>query len=178
MKKLTSVIISAVALTLIAGVATAALAATNALTKDRIAENNARAADEARRKVFQEAETFQEESFEYDGNTVVYHVALKGDEPIGYVFTAKSRGKSSGMMVMTAVNTDGSVHGVSVTENNETAGYISKVESKGLFAAFVGKNTTDGVDSVSQATKTSKGVIAGVETALTYYAEMTSAKGE
>ena len=178
MKKFASILIAALALTLIAGIATAALAGTNALTKDIIAANNEKAANEARRAVFSQADTFEEQQLTVDEKTIVYHVAKKGEDTIGYVFTATTKGKSAGMVVMTGVNADGTVCGVKVTENSETAGYIATVTKGGLFEAFIGKTSTDGVDAVSRATKTSDGIIDGVDKALAYYAQIAPAKGE
>ncbi len=172
MKNLGSILISALALTLIAGIATAALAFTNAKTKDIIAESNAKAANEARRAVLSEAESFEERTLSADGKTVVYHAALKGGEEVGYVFTVVSSGKGSGLTVMTGVDTHGTVTGVAVTEDNETAGYIDKVTDGGLFDSLKGRTSTDGVDAVSQATKTSKGILKAVDTALDYFTQI------
>lgn len=170
MKKFGSIAISALALTVIAGVATAALAGTNALTKDIIAQNNAATADAARRTVFAEAESFEEHTLTVDGNEVVYYTALKGGEEVGFVFTAVTSGKSAGLTVMTGVDSNGTVTGVAVTEDSETAGYIDKVTDGGLFDTLKGRTSTDGVDTVSQATKTSKGILKAVDTALDYFA--------
>ncbi|MBE6769085.1 MAG: FMN-binding protein [Ruminococcaceae bacterium] len=172
MKTFGSILLSVLALTLIAAVATAALAGTNALTKDIIAENNAATADAARRTVFSAAEAFEERTLTADGDTVTYHAALKGGEVIGYVFTAVSTGKSAGLVVMTGVDTSGTVTGVAVTEDSETAGYIAKVTDGGLFETLKGRQNTDGVDTVSQATKTSKGILKGVDKALEYFAHI------
>ena len=172
MKNLKAILLSVLALTLIAGAATAALAATNEFTKDIIAENNAAAADAARREVFPAAEEFVEKTLTADGKEVVYYEATKGEDLLGYVFTTVTRGKSAGLTVMTGVNADGTVCGVKVTEDEETAGYIDTVTAGGLFEAFVGKTTVDDVDTVSQATKTSHGVIDGVKLALSYYSEI------
>ncbi len=170
MKNLKAIVLSVLALTLIAGVATAALAATNDFTKDIIAENSAAAADAARKDVFPAAENFEEKTLSVDGKDVVYYEAQRGDELLGYVFTTVTRGKSAGLTVMTGVNADGTVCGVKVTEDEETAGYIDTVTAGGLFQSFVGKTSVEGVDTVSQATKTSHGVIDGVELALSYFA--------
>ena len=169
MKTFGSILLSVLALTLIAAVATAALAGTNALTKDIIAENNAATADAARRTVFAAADTFEERTVTVDGNAVTYHAALKGGEVVGYVFTAVSNGKSAGLVVMTGVDMNGAITGVEVTEDDETAGYIAKVTEGGLFKALAGRSSTDGVDAVSQATKTSKGILKGVDKALEYF---------
>ncbi len=170
MKNFKAIVLSVLALTLIAAVATAALAATNNFTKDVIAKNNAATADAARRDVFPAAENFNEKTLTVDGKDIVYYEAHSGDALLGYVFTTVTRGKSAGLTVMTGVNADGTVCGVKVTEDEETAGYIDTVTAGGLFEAFVGKTSVDGVDTVSQATKTSHGVIDGVERALSYFA--------
>ena len=167
-----SILISAGALTLIAGAATAALAGTNALTAARIAQNTAEVANAARRTVI-DATDFTENTVTLaDGSTLTYHVATKDGATAGYVFTAAATGKSAGLVVMTGIDTDGTVTGVTVTEENETAGYLDKVTKGGLFSAFVGKGDTADVDTISQATKTSKGVIAGVDKALAYVDEV------
>ena len=93
-------------------------------------------------------------------------------EVIGYVFTAVSTGKSAGLVVMTGVDASGTVTGVAVTEDSETAGYIAKVTDGGLFETLKGRQNTDGVDTVSQATKTSKGILKGVDKALEYFAQI------
>lgn len=166
-----TILTSVIALTLIGAVATAALAGTNALTADRIAQNNEATATAARQTVI-EADSFEARTLTADGEEVTYHAALKGGETVGYVFSVASRGKSSGLVVMTGVATDGTITGVTVTEDNETAGYVDKVEKGGLFDALGGKTSTDGVDTISQATKTSKGVLQGVEQALAYYEQV------
>ncbi len=172
MKTLGSIILSVLALTLIAAVATAALAGTNALTKDIIAENNAAAADAARRTVFSAADTFEERTLTADGNEIAYHAALKDGVVVGYVFTAVTNGKSAGLTVMTGIDTGGTVTGVAVTEDDETAGYIAKVTEGGLFETLKGRQSTDGVDTVSQATKTSKGILKGVDKAFDYFVQI------
>lgn len=162
---------SAGTLTLIAAVATAALAGTNALTAGKIAENNEVAATAARRTVI-DADTFEERSLAVEGGEVTYYAALSGGETVGYVFSVTTSGKSSGLVVMTGVSPDGAVTGVAVTQDNETAGYVDKVTKGGLLDALRGQSATDGVDTVSQATKTSKGVLRGVQQALDYYAQI------
>ena len=169
MKPFKSILVSAGALTLIAAVATAALAGTNALTAGKIAENTEKAANEARLTVI-EADRFRPETLTAEGKEITYYVADKGGEVVGYVFTVTTSGKSSGLSVMTGIGTDGKVTGVAVIEENETAGYVDKVTKGGLLSALVGKTSTEGVDTVSQATKTSKGVKKGVDAALAYYA--------
>lgn len=82
---------------------------------------------------------------------------------MGYVFTASATGKSAGLTVMTGISTDGTITGVAVTDDNETAGYVAKVREGGLLDAFSGRTAETfelgkTIDGVSQATKTSRGI--------------------
>ena len=97
----------------------------------------------------------------------------------GYVFTAESTGKSAGLKVMTGIRRDGTISGVAVTSDNETAGYVDKVEKGGLLTALQGKNAKAlefgvDVDGVSQATKTSKGIVNAVNQAIAYFDQVTA----
>jgi len=168
------ILISACALALIAAVTTAALAGTNALTHDRIAEINEAAANEARMQVMP-ADSFEKKTLDIEGKTVEYYEAVKDGDVIGFVFSVSVTGKSSGLVVMTGISTDGKITGVAVTEDNETAGYVDKVKKGGLLDRIVEAGAErplepgQDVDVVSQATKTSKGVISGVNQAIAYY---------
>lgn len=175
MKKLNwkDILVSAAALTVIAGVTTAALAGTNALTADTIHERARAAEDQARRRVLI-ADEYVEKTVSADGAETVYHEALRGGAVVGYVFTAEAAGKSSGMVVMTGIRANGTITGVVVTEDNETAGYLQKVEKGGLMTAFRDREADEfklgeDVDAVSNATKTSKGVVSGVNQAVACY---------
>lgn len=169
MGKFKEILISALALTLIAGCVTAALAGTNALTAGVIADRTAETENAARRQVI-EADSFEEQS----GGDFVYHTAIKDGQTVGYVFTTQATGKSSGLTVMTGISADGIVTGVIITADNETAGYVDKLNKAGYTDQFVGKPAEyfdfgEDVDAVSQATKTSKGVAAAVNLAVERY---------
>lgn len=165
---LKTILIAALSLTLIAGAATAALAGTNALTRGRIEENIDDAANQARKTVIDAVE-FEKRELADGDKTIVYYAALdKEGAEMGYVFTATVTGKAAGLTVMTGMDFEGRVTGVAVTENNETAGYVDKVTKGGLLDAFKDRTDAD-VDTVSQATKTSKGVKKGVDEALRWF---------
>lgn len=163
-----AIALASVILMAIAGVTTALLAGTNALTKDTIAQRNEQIENETRLQVLA-ADRFEKADIRLDGETVTYYKGVKGGKTAGYVFTVTSSGKSAGLVVMTGVDTSGAVTGVAVTDNNETAGYVDKVEKGGLLTALDGKTSVEGVDTISQATKTSKGILHGVEKALAIY---------
>lgn len=167
---LREILISALALMVIAGVVTAALAGTNLLTKDTIANRTMQIENAARSEVI-DATDFEKKTVTADGTEFVYYRATKNNEVVGYVFTAVSTGKSSGLTVMTAISVDGKITGVKITEDSETAGYVDKIEKAGFLEAFKGneaKELTD-VDAVSQATKTSNGVVKAVNQAIEWY---------
>lgn len=170
-RNLTSILLAAVTLMVIAGVTTALLAGTNALTKDTIAARNEQIENETRLQVLA-ADSFEQATVSVDGVETTYYKGVKDGQTVGYVFTVTTSGKSAGLTVMTGVDTDGKVTGVAVTDDNETAGYVAKVEKAGLLDRITGKTATDGVDTVSQATKTSKGILHGVESALKAFAAM------
>lgn len=168
------ILVSAGALMVIAGVVTAALAGTNALTEGVIARRAEETENTARRQVI-DADSFEKASLTDEGEEVVYYIAQKDGATVGYVFTTVTTGKSSGLTVMTGLDAEGTVTGVQVTADNETAGYVDKVTDAGLLDAFKGQNAPGGfvlgetVDGVSQATKTSRGVVSGVNLAVRYY---------
>ena len=168
------ILLSTAALTIISGVVTAALAGTNALTKDTIAAINEKNETAARRQVI-DADTFEKRTLTENGREVGYYAANKDGELVGYVFTVTSTGKSSGLVVMTGISRDGGITGVKITGDNETAGYVEKVTKAGLLRRFPGKKAEKefrlglDIDGVSQATKTSKGVTDGVNKAVSYF---------
>ena len=174
MKTLRQILLPVLALTLIAACMSAALAATNALTAGIIADRAQQAADAARRQVIS-ADRFEELSLGDTGqDKITCFRAVTNGQTAGYVFTAVTSGKSAGLTVMTGILADGTVSGVVITQDNETAGYVDNVTKGGLPSSFVwqkagvfelGKH----VDKVSNATKTSKGIIAAVNLACRYY---------
>lgn len=161
----------ALCLMLIGAVVTAALAGVNLLTKDTIADLSQQAADAARREVIT-ADAFEPHTFEATDGTVTYHVATLDGATVGYVFTTVTSGKSAGLTVMTGMDLNGTITGIAVTEDNETAGYVDKVIKDGLLDRIVQKGDAE-VDGTSNATRTSKGVMAGVTQALSYYEQLT-----
>lgn len=171
-RNITSVLLAAVTLMVIAGVTTALLAGTNLLTKDTIAQRNEEIENETRMQVLA-VDSFEAATVQVDGEEMTYYKGIKDGQTVGYVFTITTSGKSSGLVVMTGVDTEGTVTGVAVTDNNETAGYVDKAEKGGLLDAITGRSSVDGVDTVSQATKTSKGILHGVEGALKAYQAIT-----
>ena len=177
--KLWSVARPALILMLITAVSAAALAGVNAITAGTIARRAEETANQARRQVI-DADSFTPAALP-GRDDVVYYLALDKDGgTVGYVFTATVSGKSSGLTVMTGILADGTLSGVTVTEENETAGYVQKVEKAGLLDRLKGLSAAsitagEDVDTVAQATKTSKGILRGVNQAIDWYTQIKEA---
>jgi electron transport complex protein RnfG len=109
----------------------------------------------------------------------VYEV-LVGGENAGYAIKVVASGSQGNIEMMVGVDGEGTVTGVSIVDNAETAGIGSKVMANdalasgvGVLDQFQGKSAADGVltvgtnvDAITGATVSTKGVTAGVNTAL------------
>lgn len=164
-------LIPALCLMLIGAVVTAALAGVNLLTKETIEARAKEAADAARREVIT-ADEFTDHKLVTENGTVVYQAALRDGMTVGYVFTTVTSGKSAGLTVMTGIDLNGKITGIAITEDNETAGYVDKIRKDGLLNRIVEESGV-AVDVTSNATRTSKGILKGVEQALSYYNQLT-----
>lgn len=115
-------------------------------------------------------------------NVTAMNMALSGGEQIGYVVEVATNGFGGAMSMVVGVDMNGAVTGVSVTDNSETANIGTKVvNDQTVLDRFIGMSHADGeitvnsgtnrFDGVSGATVSSKGVTAGVNTALAAVAE-------
>ena len=112
--------------------------------------------------------------------------ARAGGETLGYVVQVTANGSQGVIRMVVGVDMDGTVTGVSVTKHSETANLGTKVvgdqavldrftgmsHEKGEITVNAGTNSFDGV---SGATVSSKGVTAGVNTALDAFAHRDAA---
>ena len=160
-------------LTLIATIVTVLLV----LTKDKIAELQAQAEDEAKLAVLPEADGFEEKTVDVDGASQTYFEATNG---AGYVFSTSSKGYGGAVVVMTGISADGEVTGVKLTSQNETPGLGQKALDasytdqylmalpEGGFA--VKKDDPAGqIDAIAGATITSRAVTNSVNAAIDAY---------
>lgn len=104
----------------------------------------------------------------------VYEVQV-GGAGAGYAIKVVASGSQGNIEMMVGVDGEGTVTGVSIVDNSETAGIGSKVmeNQNGVLDQFIGKSAADGtlavgtnVDAITGATVSSKGVTAGVNAAL------------
>lgn len=172
-KHIKDIVIAALALTLICAIVVAALAGTNLLTRDTIAVIEQQATDTACKEVLEADSYTSLEGTWADGVLAVYE-AKNGETLCGYVIKTSTVGKSSGLVLMTGITADGIVSGVTIIENNETAGYTDTVTKGGLLERLCGVADATDVDGVSQATKTSNGIKSGVNLALAVYEEVST----
>lgn len=177
-------------------VAASGLAATYAVTKDRIAEQDRLAQENSLKASLPEAESFEEvtdAAVLADAEAAAGEVQVKGiftafdsgGDQIGWGLRLGSRGYGGYAQLVIGLDTSGSVTGVSVLSHGETPGLGSKVmEDKAYLGAFTelpaGFSAKDvkAIDGISGATKSSRAVKHAVEAAGAIYADVLSKGGE
>lgn len=171
-KDIKLIIKTALSLFLICAVATGILAFINSVTSPIITENNEKAADSARVEVLPNANSFSEELS--DG--ISYYVGTNGSETVGYVFTTSAAGYGGEIEIMTGIDTEGTVTGISILSINETPGlgmnakkdsFIQQyIDNSGPFTVI--KNAAPGENeilAITSATITTKAVTNAVNEA-------------
>lgn len=164
--------------------AAAGLAMTYGLTKDRIAAQDAAAVEKSLAAVLPEAKTFSAvedtavltAAAKAAGDVTleaVYRAADGSGAPAGTGILVASRGYGGPIKMAVGLDRNGKVVGVSIVSMNETPGLGSKVvDIPSFLPGFVGLATPDEahrVDTITGATKSSRGVRKGVEAALAVY---------
>ena len=199
MKSIIKGTIVLVAITLIAGLA---LATVYEITKEPIAEAEQKARENAYRMVLPEARSFvtleAAEQSDYPvemENGVTINACLVGvasedgaealylssvDHTVGYVVNVTSpNGYGGDITLAVGILTDGSICGVSVISQSETAGLGAKCADKAFAEQFVGivgfvefvktdKTEPNQIDAISGATITTKAVTEAVNAAQEY----------
>lgn len=183
MKKMNArdILIPTVSLFLICLVVTAALAMTNWVTAERIAENEAQKKTESMQTVIPDAASF--EALDTDDNEVFIGLDTNG-ETVGYAVSTAATGYGGQVKVMTGISPDGVIIGVDVFYNDDETPGLGKNTSnknftdryKGLSAdqdIVVSKDDATGsaqtVDAVTSATISSRAVTKAVNEALILY---------
>lgn len=124
---LKDILVPTAVLLIICVAVSAALAGTNLLTEDKIAEAAAKKAEESRMLVLGEADTFEAEDA---GQAGEYYVGLKDGETVGYVFEASAKGYGGDVAVMTGISADGDITGVVILSHGETPGLGANAEKE------------------------------------------------
>ncbi len=157
-KSLSSIIV----LTVICLISAVLLSVTNEITAPIIKETEKKATREALLVVYPNGGSFEELSVDelnLPSSVIAAYKASKG----GYVFKISTTGYSSGLQVLCAVGSDGSVTGAKCLASSETLGY-----EKTYGDSFKGVNSgsVDGVDTVAGATKTTTAYKKAIKDAL------------
>ncbi len=175
------IIIPSIVLTVICLVISAALAFTNDITKDRIAEINRQNQEILMSGIFTDCE-FSEREIGED----VYYIAKKNGNFVGYVFTTTETGYGGDVKVMTGISPNGNVKAVEVIScADETPGLGQSAKNNAEFLGqFEGKSAeistvkNDEIDALTGATITTNAVINDVNEALQLYAKVVKEGGE
>lgn len=163
------------------------------VTKEPIAQQKAKAKQEACANVFAEAKTFETVT-DLDGVAVSNNIdgvdidevmrALDGDETLGYVITVTDHeGYGGDIQFSMGVTLDGTLNGISLLSISETAGLGMKAGDV-LVPQFKNKKveqftytksgaTNDSeIDAISGATITTNAVVNGVNAGLMYFRDV------
>ena len=164
-----------VSLCIFALVAALALAGTNAITKEPIAQQELAASQAAQRAVLPEAAVFEQQELEATDNALLneLYIGKAGDAIVGYVFTAAPQGYGGPIPITLGIGVDGSVHGVSVGDLQETAGLGMKVGDEPFKSQFYGIEADpdtigENVSTISGATISSKAFVEAVRQMFDY----------
>ena len=173
-----AILIPTISLFLICLVVTAALALTNSVTVDKIAENEAQSKQESMLNVCPDAASFDELIPD-----VLYEGKDSSGSTVGYAISTATQGYGGQVKVMTGIK-DGVIIGVDVFYNDDETPGLGKNTSNGSFREqykgltvnadiVVSKDASSGdaqtVDAVTSATISSRAVTKAVNEALDIY---------
>lgn len=139
MKKfnLKDILIPTVSLFLICAVATALLGMTNSVTEEKIKEVAAASAAEARLRVCENAENFDEKT-DKNGNTY-FEAKDKNGETVGFAITTEDKSYGGKIEVMTGFSADGKITGVEILTIDDTPGLGMNAKKESFRNEYLGK---------------------------------------
>ena len=161
----------------------ALLALVNDITKDTIAENEAKKTAEAIKSLFPDASSPEAKDSGVklsDESFAALYAVSDGGVLIGYYAEVAPTGFKGKVNMLVGLSMDGKVCGVQILSHGETVGIGDKIEDASFLDTLVGKsgsvtykkgadNSGSEIDGISGATYSSKAVIAGTNTALRAY---------
>lgn len=159
------------------------LALVNAVTKDTIAENEAKKTAEAIKNLFPNAAAPVSTKVDVtldDTSFIALYEVKDGDATVGYYAEVAPTGFKGKVNMLVGMDVNGAVCGIQILSHGETVGIGDKIENPDFLARLTGKSGgvtykkgADGsgseIDGISGATYSSKAVIAGTDTALKAY---------
>lgn len=169
-KKQPSIIMTAIILTIIAGISALLLAFVYNFTQPILKANIAKIEKNGLSYVFPSADKFEKR------NASIY-IVKKDGENVGYVVKSAGKGYGGNISLLVGIDKDLSIVGIKVLKANETPGLGSKISDikKGdtypwYLKQYFHKKESDlhfgnGIDAISGATISSTGVLKGVKNA-------------
>ena len=127
-------------------VVSAALAGTNLLTEDRIAQQALQTAEESRKVVLPAADTFESQ----EGGA--YYTGSAGGETVGYVFETGASGYGGTVSVMTGIDVEGNITGVVILSHDETPGLGANATKPDFLNQYLQPAPEDGLDVIKYQT--------------------------
>lgn len=187
MKNIVVITLKLLIITVIAGII---LGVVNGVTKDPIAEQALKEANEARQAVFPEAVDFKKLDVDIPEEFAiikeVYEALDANGNTIGITAAVVTKGYSSGLHLSVGIGADGFVKGVNLGSNNESPGFGSRAPEELLPQFDTGKTydqpfqvvkgaaqANNEIEAISGATITSKGIINAVNKVVEFYKQMT-----
>ncbi len=165
-----SIIKISLTLFIITALAAAILAGVNGVTAPQIAKNELEKQSAAMKKVVPGAENFEKTE-----NEEIF-IGKKGEEILGYAVISESQGYGGVISMVVGVDPKGTVLGIDIVSQSETAGLGANCEKDEFKEKFVGKTAgvtvvkggakENEIDAISSATITSKAVTEGVNNAI------------
>lgn len=168
-----SIVMPTVVLAAICIIVTFLLSVTNAVTADKIEQNNKETLAQSQKIVLENCESFDE----IEADTVYLGKDKDGNQG-GYVIVTSAAGYGGPVKVMTGIDMDGKVTGIIILEHDETPGLGAKATGDSFREQYVGISaegsvnvTKDGgdIDAISGATITSRAVCSAVNQAIDIY---------
>ncbi len=156
------------------------LAFVNKVTKEPIVQRIEMDAEEQRKQVLTQAESFEKlegwEDQDESGIVKAVYAAYAGEELAGYVFSVAPKGFGGEIAVTVGVDSESIITGVSVGDNKETPGLGSKTADEKFREQYKGKDISkeikivkkpvsadDEIQAVSGATISTRAVTSGVQ---------------
>jgi electron transport complex protein RnfG len=176
MKKRNGAAKSIIVLTAICLVISAVLAVVNDVTSPVIAQAAAERAEEARREVLPEAESF--ELISVEGIPASVTEVYKATNEVGYIFMLTAKGYGGDMNLICAIGNDGRIVACKTLSHSETAGLGSKTAGDEYRSQYIGQDSTlSGVSAVSGATISSTAYYNAVKDAFAAFELVTGQEG-
>ena len=187
----------AIKLFVITAVAAIALAFTNSITKDRIAEQLALENELARQEVLKEAESFEQvdqdefvrivEALSIENPVMVEESfkGLKDEDVVGYTYKVLPKGYGGEITLLVGISIDGEITGIKVVTHSETPGLGAKATEESFQRQFAGASTDspltvikagtpedNQVQAITGSTITTQAITDGVNFAMEVFKEM------